>query len=92
MFRYFLALAVVAAPAMAQEPLGPGGLPAIEPFPLNAEYENDYKLSNKCKDTPEDGGVVSMGNKAIYYKRPDGKVDVLVNEFARRFGLDYCWI
>jgi hypothetical protein len=95
MLRSLFALALLAAPAFAQEPppLGPGGLPGYEPFPLiTVDLENDYKAAKLCKGHPKRGGQVFEGEMAIYYKPPKGDVQVMTNEYARRYALDYCWI
>lgn len=94
MLRSLFALALLAAPAFADDrPLGPSGVPSAGPFPLiTEEYENDYKAAVKCKGVPKAGGIVAEGKKAIYYKPVNGDVQVMVDEYARRYALDYCWV
>lgn len=94
MLRSLFALALLAAPAFADDrPLGPSGVPSVEPFPLiTEEFENDYKAATLCKGHPKQGGKVFEGKVAIYYKPTKGDVQVMQDEYGRRFALDYCWI
>ncbi|MDX1222690.1 hypothetical protein GOL85_13255 [Sinorhizobium medicae] len=87
----FLVFAVLfAVSAHAGEPLGPSGLQSAEPFELTSEYEADFKSSAKCKGAP-DGAAVREGKSAVYVEK-NGSVEVLLDEYARRFATDYCWI
>ena len=74
----------------AGEPLGPAGIPQTEPFPITAEYEADYSAAELCSKHPADVDAVKLGQRAVYVI--DGQsVEVFLDEFARRFALDYCW-
>lgn len=86
---FLLAAALVAAPAFADEPLGPSGMASVEPFVLTAEYAPDYKSAEKCSGAPKNSSVF-MGKQAIYVKTGK-KIEVFLDEYARRFALDYCW-
>lgn len=93
MLRTLVVLAFAATPVSAQVMLGPSGVESREPFPLvTEEYVQDFKAATKCKAAPKDGGEVFEGELAVYYKPPVGEVEVMQDEFARRFALDYCWI
>lgn len=85
-----LSVLLTATVAHAEEALGPSGLPSKEPFRLTKEYEADFKSAEKCKGAPKDGGAVFEGKNAVYYQHR-GAVEVYLDEFARRFALDYCW-
>lgn len=87
--RFLIFAALFAASAHAGEPLGPSGLPSAEPFKLTNEYAADFKASAKCAGSPE-GKTVFEGKQAVYVKAGDN-VEVLLDEYARRFALDYCW-
>lgn len=69
--------------------LGPAGIPQTEPFSLTSEYSADFRASSACGNTP-DGEAISKGSKAVYGKTKAG-VTVYLDEYARRFALDYCW-
>lgn len=86
----FLAALLAASVAHAEEPLGPSGTTSKEPFKLTKEYEADFKTAEKCKGAPKDGGAVFEGKNAVYYQH-QGAVDVYLDEYARRFAIDYCW-
>ncbi|PDT47335.1 hypothetical protein CO661_14225 [Sinorhizobium fredii] len=88
--RFLVFAALLAVSAQAGEPLGPSGLPSAEPFKLTSEYEADFKASTKCKGSP-DGATVREGKSAVYVEK-SGSVEVLLDEYARRFAIDYCWI
>lgn len=86
--RVFVLAALVAAPAYATQPLGPAGTVPTEPFALTENYRDDFETASVCSDAPK-GKVVSVGQKAVYVKHgPD--VEVMLDEYARRFVLDYC--
>lgn len=71
--------------------LGPAGIPQTEPFAITPEYRADYASAELCEKHPNDVDAVKMGQKAIYVV--DGKtVEVFLDEYARRFALDYCWL
>lgn len=71
-------------------PLGPAGIPQTEPFQLTEEYRSDYAAAEKCSGHPADVDAVKLGEKAVYVI--DGKsVEVFLDEYARRFAIDYCW-
>ncbi len=72
------------------EPLGPAGIPQTEPFQITAEYQADFASSELCGLHPKDVDAVKLGDKAVYVV--NGKtVEVFLDEYARRFALDYCW-
>lgn len=71
-------------------PLGPSGAPQTEPFQLNAAYQADYAEAETCSLHPSEADSVKIGKKAVYEVQ-GGTVTVLLDEFARRFALDYCW-
>lgn len=84
----FLLAALVAAPVHATEPLGPAGTIPTEPFALTENYRDDFETAAICAKAPK-GYVVSVGQKAVY-KKKGPEVEVLLDEYARRFMLDYC--
>lgn len=93
MLKMLVVMALAASPVSAQVMLGPSGVESREPFGLiTEEYVQDYESATKCAKAPQSGGEVFEGKLAIYYKPPAGKVEVMQDEFARRFALDYCWI
>lgn len=93
MLRMLVVMAFVASPASAQMMLGPSGVESREPFGLiTEEYVQDFQAAAKCAKAPKAGGEVFEGKLAIYYKPASGDVEVMQDEFARRFALDYCWI
>lgn len=84
-------LFMLATPSLAGEPLGPAGIPQTEPFALNADYMADYRSAELCPEHPTDVDAVKMGKRAVYVI--DGaSVEVFLDEYARRFALDYCWL
>jgi hypothetical protein len=82
-----------AAPEIGKDygKLGPSGLQQAPVFKLNAEYELDYLKATKCPLKSHDGEVIMIGKKAVYADDPKQGVVVLLDEFARRYALDYCW-
>jgi len=93
MLRMLVVMALLASPVSAQVMLGPSGVESREPFGLVTEdYVQDFQTASKCVKAPKEGGEVFEGEMAIYYKPPSGEVEVMQDEFARRFALDYCWI
>lgn len=87
-----LLIALIGSPALAGTVmLGPSGVPSQEPFPLTAEYQSDFDAAKKCMLAPNDGSTVMMGKRAIYQKAKSGSVTVMLDEFARRYALNYCW-
>lgn len=93
MWKIVAVAVLFAGHAFAEEPLGPSGLPTQPVFGLvTEEYVADYKAATKCAGAPKAGGVVSEGKMAIYYKPASGEVQVMQDEYAQRFALDYCWI
>ena len=92
MLRMLVGMALAASPVSAQVMLGPSGLPSREPFPLiTEEYVADYEAAKLCPLKSFEDGDVYEGQLAIYHKRPDGEVEVMQEEFARRYALNYCW-
>lgn len=71
-------------------PLGPSGAPQTEPFLLTDEYRADYELAETCDLHPDEVDAVRLGQRAVYVVTGDN-VEVLLDEYARRFALDYCW-
>ena len=94
MWKIVAVSALFAGHAFAEEPLGPsGGAYTQPPFGLvTEEYVADYKTSTKCDGAPKEGGVVSLGKLAVYYKPKKGDVEVMQDEYARRFAINYCWM
>lgn len=93
MLRMLVVMAFAASPVSAQMMIGPSGVESREPFPLiSEEYVQDFQSAKKCTKAPEGGGEVFEGDLAVYYKPATGEVEVMQDEFARRFALDYCWI
>lgn len=86
--KVFVLAALIAAPAFATQPLGPAGTVPTEPFSITENYRNDFETASACGKAPK-GSTVSVGQKAVYKKTGD-KVYVLLDEYARRFVLDYC--
>ncbi len=88
-------LVVVAAAAASYwvdggAPMGLSGLPQREPFQLNSEYKADYAKAELCALHPDDVDAVKLGDEAVYVV--DGKsIEVFLDEYARRFAIDYCW-
>lgn len=71
-------------------PLGPAGIPQTEPFPITQEYKADYAAAQECDLRPDGVDAVKEGEKAIYVVTGT-KVEVFLDEFARRYAMDYCW-
>lgn len=86
--RVLVLAAFVAAPAFATQPLGPAGTVPAEPFALTENYRDDFETARVCASAPR-GFIVSVGHKAVY-KKKGAKIDVLLDEYARRYMLDYC--
>lgn len=92
MLRMLVVMALLASPASAQVMLGPSGVESREPFPLiNEEYVKDYEAAKRCPLKSFEKGDVFEGQIAVYHKRTDGEVEVMQDEFARRYALNYCW-
>jgi hypothetical protein len=70
--------------------LGPSGAPQTEPFLLNDEYRADYAVAEVCEAKPKDADSVKIGDRAVYVVSGE-KIEVMLDEYARRFALDYCW-
>lgn len=71
--------------------LGPSGTEQTPAFILTDEYRSDYDAAKKCPRAPRDGDTVSIGQKAVYADDPKQGVVVLLDEYARRYAIDYCW-
>lgn len=69
--------------------LGPANIPQTEPFPITQEYSGDFSSAKTCGKKP-DGEEIFEGDKAVYGKTKRGVV-VYLDEYARRFALEYCW-
>lgn len=69
--------------------LGPAGIPQTEPFQMTQEYSADFFTAKTCGKKPN-GEEIFEGGKAVYGKTTSG-VTVYLDEYARRFALDYCW-
>jgi len=72
-------------------PMGPSGLPQREPFPITEEYKEDYAKAELCAGKPDGVDAVKEGEMAMYEVTGES-VMVILDEFARRDGLDYCWL
>jgi len=85
--------AAIAAPKVGEHvgKLGPSGAEQEPAFLLTDEYRPDFKASEKCAIKSADGDVVYIGKKAVYADDKKQGVVVLLDEFARRYALDYCW-
>jgi len=81
--------ALLATSANAQTAIGPSGVVSVDPFPITAEYQADFSMAEKCAGKPNKAESVHVGSDAVYVTA-GGKVDVLLDEYARRFMLDYC--
>jgi len=81
--------ALLATSANAQTAIGPSGGVSVDPFPITAEYQADFSKAEKCTGKPKQTEAVYLGSDAVYVEA-GGKVDVLLDEYARRFMLDYC--
>lgn len=87
------ATAAASAPRIGEEvgKLGMSGAKQTPAFLLNDEYRSDYAHAQKCALKSHDGDVVSIGQKAVYADDPKQGIVVLLDEYARRFAIDYCW-
>ena len=83
--RSFFVAAFITANA-----LGPASTVPTEPFSLTDEFKADYAASTECGLKSSRDEVVKMGEKAVYAVS-NGAVTVLLDEYARRYALDYCW-
>lgn len=84
--------AAVAAPEIGKDygKLGPSGADQTPVFLLTDEYRSDFKSAKKCPLRAVEGDIVYIGKKAVYADGKQGIV-VLLDEFARRYALNYCW-
>jgi hypothetical protein len=99
MLRTVLALVLAATTAAAAPKvgehvggLGPGGADQAPAFLLTDEYRADFGSAQKCALTSIDNEPVYIGQKAVYVDdKKQGGIVVLLDEYARRYALDYCW-
>lgn len=86
------ASAASAAPKVGEDvgELGPAGAKQTPAFLLTDDYRLDFKSAKKCALQSSDGDIVYIGQKAVYADGSEGVV-VLLDEYARRYALDYCW-
>lgn len=89
----FTASTAIAAPKVGENvgKLGPSAAEQKPAFLLTDEYRSDFKMAEKCALKSIDGDVVYIGKKAVYADDRKQGVVVLLDEFARRYALDYCW-
>ncbi len=81
-------LTVLQAITVSASTLGPSGAPSVEPFRITQEYRVDFIESQQCRmQSPH--GKVFVGEKALYVLEKR-QVTVLLDEYARRYLLEYC--